>query len=107
MLNYKDMKFEDILNWCEENGELDWLEEEASRLVEVEVYPTKVVTNPDGSTKRVPDKSQTPSIEKREISYIQIKNDFVNRFMPEIAPKKKATEKESMLDKIRARKAAQ
>lgn len=91
-LDYRKMKFEDIYNWCEENGQLDWLEAKVKEEVEVEVYPFITV---DG--KRQQDKSAQPTIEKRTLSYLQVKDAFVTKFMSDIKPTKKPGAK-TMLD---------
>lgn len=84
-LEYRSIKLEDIVNYCKENKETKWLKEELSRTVDVKVYPK---IEKDG--KMVTDKKAEPTIEKRPISFIQVKNDFVDKFMPEIKPEKKA-----------------
>lgn len=73
-MNYKDMKIEDIIDWCKANKEVDWLKETAA----------KVYTK-DGK--------------ERRISFIELKLEFVKKFMPEIAPKAQA-KKPSMYDLI-------
>lgn len=74
-MNYKDMKIEDIIEWCQKNKEVDWLKETAEKL-----YKTK-----DGK--------------ERRISFIELKLEFVKKFMPEIAPKAQA-KKPTMYDLI-------
>ena len=90
-MDFKTMNIDDIILWCQQNGKVDWLKAKASEKRAFKVYP-KV----DGKT----DKSQPAVTEMRPISFIQIKKDFVEEFMPEIAPK--ATKKETMFDKIMA-----
>ena len=85
MLDYKNMTIDDIIEWCQENGQTDWLKKKAAEKKPCKVYPRKVVEG-----KSVADKSAEPKIEKRPISFIQLKIDFVDKFMPEIAPEKKA-----------------
>ena len=78
-MNYKDMKIEDIIAWCQENGKdkVEWLKQAAS----------KTYTTENGK--------------KRRISFIELKLEFVREFMPDIAPKAKP-KKLSMYDKINA-----
>jgi hypothetical protein len=83
-MDFKTMKIEDIISWCVANNQVAWLKEEAAKKIACNVYP-KVMK--DG--KKVADKSANPTVEMRPITFIQIKTDFVNQFMPEIAPKKK------------------
>ena len=100
-MNYQDMKIEDIIKWCQENNQVEWLKKEASKKIEYKVYPRKKVKNADGKLVSVSDKSQEPKIEMRPISFIQLKLNFVNKFMPEIAPKAQ-TKKPTMYDLIAA-----
>ena len=74
-MDYKKMTLDDIINWCQEHGEVAWLKEEAAQLIEQ-----------DGKT--------------RKISFIEIKHDFVEKFMPELLPAKKKSL--SMYDRIAA-----
>jgi hypothetical protein len=76
-MNYKDMKIEDIIAWCQKNNKVDWLKEAA----------TKTYKTEDGK--------------ERRISFIELKLAFVKEFMPEIAPKAQA-KKPSMYDLIKA-----
>lgn len=74
-MNYKDMRIEDIITWCQENKEVDWLKEAAAK-----TYKTE-----DGK--------------ERRISFIELKLEFVKKFMPSIAPKAQP-KKPSMYDLI-------
>lgn len=74
-MNYKDMKIEDIIQWCQANKQVDWLKEVAAK-----VYKTE-----DGK--------------ERRISFIELKLEFVKKFMPDIAPKAQP-KKPSMYDLI-------
>ena len=90
---YRDLKIEDIIEWCVEHREVKWLKEKAKEKQKFEVYPK---VEKDG--KMVADKTQKPTIEERPISFIQLKKDFAETFMPEIAPSKK--KKKTMFDLI-------
>ena len=95
-MDYKTMGIDDIITWCVANKQTAWLKAEAAKKVPCKVYPK---VEKDG--KKVTDKSAKPAIELRPITFIQLKNNFVNTFMPEIAPKKAAA-KPTMFDKINA-----
>jgi hypothetical protein len=95
MLDYKNMTIDDIIDWCVANGETEWLKRKANEKKACKVYPRKKV---DG--KSVADKTAEPKVEKRPISFIQLKIDFVDKFMPEIAPEKKSKEP-TFYDKIK------
>lgn len=86
-MKYETMTIEEIINWCKENNQVEWLKAKATETVPYKVYPRVKVTGEDGKVKMVADKSAAPKVEKRAISFIQIKRDFVEKFMPEIAPK--------------------
>lgn len=73
-MNYKDMTIEDIIDWCTKNGQVDWLKDAA----------TKTFVK-DGK--------------ERRISFIELKLEFVKKFMPSIAPKAQP-KKPSMYDLI-------
>ena len=96
-LDYLSMSIDDIIEWCQENGKIDWLKKTANKEVWYEVYPR--VKNAEG--KSVADKTQKPVKKKRKISFVQLKSQFVDSFMPEIKPSKKP-KKQTMFDKINA-----
>lgn len=100
-MTYQDMKIEDIIAWCKANNQVDWLKAEAAKTVPCKVYPRKKIITPEGKKISVADKDQAPKIENRPITFIQIKMDFVEKFMPELAPKKKEA-KLTMYDLIKA-----
>ena len=74
-MNYKDMKIEDIIEYCQKHNKVDWLKTAAAKTFKTE----------DGK--------------ERRISFIELKLAFVKEFMPEIAPKAQA-KKPSMYDLI-------
>ena len=94
-LDYKTMKIEHIIAWCQANNQVEWLKATASQKTAQKVYPK--VKNAEG--KMVKDKTAKPSIVYTPISFIEIKTAFVEKFMPEIAPKKKE-KKPTMYDII-------
>lgn len=64
-MDYKTMKIEDIIKYCKEHNEVAWLKE-----IMKQTFPTA-----DGKS--------------RKITFIEVKLAFAQKFMPEIAPKKK------------------
>lgn len=96
-MDYKKMKLQDVIEWCKANNQIEWLKEVVNRDVEVEVYPEIEV---DG--KKVINKSATPTIEMRPISFIQVKTEFAKKFMPEILPKKTSKKTATMRDIVNA-----
>ena len=73
-MNYKDMRIEDIIDWCTKHDAVDWLKETAA-------------------------KTFVKDGKERRISFIELKLEFVKKFMPEIAPKAQS-KKPSMYDLI-------
>lgn len=98
-MDFMKMTIEDIIKWCQDNKKVDWLKAKAQEMVDYKVYPRVKVALADGTEVLKADKKQKPTIEKRPISFIQIKMAFVEEFMPEIAPKKK-DKKPTMYDLI-------
>ena len=103
--NYKHLSIDDIIEYCQENNEVEWLKEIAKSEVDTKVYPKKKVTrvNEDGEEykTRIADKSKPYTIEKKPITFIQIKMAFCEKFMPDILPEKKEKEPTvTMYDRI-------
>lgn len=103
-MDYKKINIDFIIDWCQENKQIAWLKAKAKETVDVKVYPRKSVvkTKADGTTYKTTeaDKTKPYKIEKRKISFIQIKKDFCDEFMPEILPKAKEEDKEDMYSRI-------
>ena len=98
MLDPKKMTLEDIIEWCQDNNQVEWLKKTANEKVKKEIYPTISV---NGKIKE--DKSQEPTIEEKPITFIQLKAKFIDTFMPEIKPPKQPPKKKpTMWDKINA-----
>lgn len=103
-MDYKKIDIDFIINWCQENKQVAWLKATAKEKVEVKVYPKKKVvkTREDGTTYKtqVADKSQPYTVEKRDITFIQLKRAFCEQFMPELIPVAKEKVKEDMYTRI-------
>ena len=76
----KEITLDYIISYCEDNKEVDWL---------VEVSETPVKPNKNGVI--------------RKISFIEIRNAFVCKFFPDLAPKA-APKKPTMYERIAALK---
>lgn len=68
--NIKDIDFDFIKDYCVENGQVDWLKK---------VAKTKVPNDKNGR--------------KRKISFIEIRNEFAEKFFPAIVPVAKPKKK--------------
>lgn len=97
--NFKDVDIDDIIDWCTEHGETEWLKAKAAEKIEVKQYPRKKIWSEEKQKDvYVADKDKEPKIKKRRITFVQIKFDFYNKFLPHMMPKKE--KKKSMFDKI-------
>ena len=76
MMNYKKMNFNDIVEWCKANNQVEWLKETVGKTV---------VYEKDGMEMA------------RAITFVEIKRLFAEEFMPEILPVAKE-KKPSMFD---------
>lgn len=81
-MDYKTMKINDIVEWCRDHNQMDWLKKEAAKITYIKSYPRVKV---DG--KLVLDKTAEPIMKEVPITFIELKKAFVMEFMPEIAPK--------------------
>ena len=100
MVDFKTCTIDDIIDWCQENNQVDWLKKEAAKIVDYKVYPKVSYIDENGEKKTKADKTQQPQIEKRPISFIQLKIAFYEKFFPDMKPQSKA--KETMFDRIMA-----
>lgn len=75
----KDMTIEDIIAYCQEHNEIEWLKNEASKMTVRKVYPR--VKGADG--KKHVDKTQEPKIVKQPISFVELKANFMDKFAPQ------------------------
>lgn len=91
-MDFKTMNIDDIIAWCKENNQVEWLKAEAAKKTTKKIYPKGA----DGKK----DKTATPTLVSQPITFVEIKMDFVNKFMPEIAPKKQ--HKANMFERIAA-----
>ena len=103
-LDYKEMDIKDIMAWCQENNQVEWLKGIINTKVPYKVHPKKKVPKLDehgnvmltksGKVKytSVVDKNAEPTIKMQRPNFMHIKNEFVNTFMPELKPAKKEKE---------------
>lgn len=81
-MDYKTLTFEQIIEWCKANNQVEWLKKEMAKTTIAKTHPRITV---DG--KKVLDKSVT--IEKEiPITFVQIKNDFRKEFLKDEMPVK-------------------
>lgn len=100
---------DEIITWCDEHNELEWLSDELNKKTKCKVYPRVKVKTEDGKVISKVDKSNKDNytIEERDRSFVEVKLAFVKKFMPEIAPKtqeKAPTAKEKVAALLAAKK---
>lgn len=86
----KEITLDYIIDYCKKNNQAAWYNAQLDKTYPQKVYPR---VKKDGKT--VVDKTQPYTIEQRPITFIQLKQNFIAAFMPELAPKK--TEKASKM----------
>lgn len=92
---YKELSMEKIFEFCSKNKEAAaWIKEFSQKDIVRKIYPKKEHTTKKGNTTERYDKSQKPIGEEiGKPSYVEIKLEFVKKFMPELTPEKKAPKK--------------
>lgn len=79
-----------IVEWCKEHGEVEWLKQTAAKKVTHNIYPKKTYINKKGKEVCRQDKTQKPiGTEVKNISFVELKMEFCQKFMPEIIPEAK------------------
>lgn len=82
--SFKDWNLKDIIAYCKEHNETEWLKATAKKKVAVKVYPRiQVVKVKEDGTEylaSVADKSVKPKTEMRRISFVQLKTEFLEKF---------------------------
>lgn len=97
-MNYQDWKLEDIIKWCQENNQVEWLKATAAKKVESKTYPRIESVSKTGRKSWKLDKTAAPVITERPISFVELKKEFISTF---IEPDKKS-KKLSMYEIIAA-----
>lgn len=95
-----DIDVDFVFDWCEQNGHNDWLKAELAKTTTQKTYPRKKIVNEAGKKVSVADKSKEPTIVEKPITFIEVRTAFVEKFMPEFAPKKKE-KKPTMYDRAK------
>lgn len=106
-MDYKKMSQDDIINWCAEHDQLEWLSAKLNEKVKAVYYSKRIrVWNEEKKKYVFEADKNSPKVEKEiDISFIQVKNAFCEKFMPELLPEKKE-KVPSMRDKVAAALAA-
>jgi hypothetical protein len=97
--NYKDWEMPDIIKWCQENNQVDWLKATAATKVKKPIYPKVAHTSKTGKQTMVYDKKAKPiGHHEVKISFVEIKSAFIEKFFPE--QKNQKEKKETFYDII-------
>lgn len=100
MPQYEDITVNDVIEWCKTNNQVEWLKACAAEKVIHKRYPRILVINDKGKKVSMADRSQKPKNVETSKSFLQIKKEFCEKFMPEIIPQPK--EAPTMYDIIAA-----
>ena len=93
-ITYQNLTIEDIVAWCQENGEVKWLKAKVNETKIRNIYPK-------GANGKVDRKAAPIGNKVVPISFIEVKRDFAKKFCPEILPVAKP-KKLSMLELVNA-----
>jgi hypothetical protein len=113
-LNYEKMDINDIMDWCEENNQLEWLENLLSKKVKVKRHTERVpkldkdgniALNKKGYPIYIVDKKSPVEVVEQNISFMEVKKAFIEKFELEHIKPAKKDKAPTMLDKLKARKA--
>lgn len=96
-MKYKDWELPNIIAWCQEHNQVEWLKAEVARKVERKVYPKVESVSKNGKKSWKQDKTQEPKIEMVPISFVELKSNFLHHFNLVPAP---AEKKPNMYDLI-------
>ena len=101
--NLKDLQLDDIIAYCKENNQIEWLKAIAQTTVERKTYPTVTYFDKNGKERTKQDKTQEPiKVEQVPIPYVQLKFEFLKKFFPELVADKSSKGKPTMWDIIAA-----
>lgn len=99
---FKKYQLEDIIAYCQANGQIEWLKTTANKQVTHNVYPKIQHISKTGKKTMISDKSAAPiGTEKRAISFVELKSEFIATFFPDAVKGEKEKEP-SFIDKINA-----
>lgn len=87
----KELKSEHIINWCREHAQIEWLKATCAKQYPIKSYP-RIKVMVDGKVKIKADKTQEPTIKYTDITFIQLKMEFLKQFFPDAIAEKKAKE---------------
>ena len=85
---YRTFKEEDMIKWCEENNQLEWLIAETNKIVKHKVYGQKRGLNKKGEWILKTDKDNVIGTVEEPITFVELKHNFFAKFMPDKLPTK-------------------
>lgn len=99
---FKDLTFEEIMDWCVEKGKVGWLTEAMNRKMEHWKYQRVSVIGADGKKRKVVDKTLPKVLEYRKPTFIELKEMYLVEICG-IAPAKKKIKPLTMEEKLALR----
>lgn len=91
--DFQHITIEDIIEWCKENNQVEWLKAESRKTVEQKIYPK-------GENGKV-DKKQAPIGSKTvPIPYTTLKNNFIIKFFPSLKGDTKKKDFHAMIEEL-------
>ncbi len=76
----KNWGYPEIAEWCVANKQVKWLKAEEAKKVKVKVYPKVESVSRNGKKSWQYDKTKPYMIEEKDISFIELKQNFLEKF---------------------------
>ena len=96
--DFQHLTLDDIIEWCQDNKQVEWLKQEAQKKFERKIYPKVETISKNGKKSWKLDKTKPYIVESTPITFMELKANFLKEFF-DIAPK---TKKLTMYEKIAA-----
>lgn len=78
---YADWQIEEIIAYCQEHNEVEWLKATASKQIERPIYPKVESVSKTGKKTMRMDKTAKPIGTKMDkISFVELKSEFIEHF---------------------------
>lgn len=95
--DYRDWNIDDIIAWCQANGQVEWLKTTAAKKIKRNIYPMIDNVSKTGKHTKKQDKTAKPiGTETTPITFVELKKEFISAFFE----KEEKTKKPTMYDRI-------
>lgn len=89
---YKDWEIGDIIAWCQENNQVEWLKQTAAEKITHPIYPKIANVSKSGKKTFKMDRTQEPiGYAEKPISFVELKGKFIAKFIETTPKEKKAS----------------